>query len=417
MKVVFVPNYFYLHMPFFQEIISQLSNKGVTSYVWKLQGNTNISADEEFDTFYFNRQRINFVAVTASEVQNHKKHICSKLRLLKSVTANWKIIRRLLKESKPDLVITGSDLGNLNIRFLMDACYSDDIPILILHNCDLPKTDNKKLFHYIYLLRSKCIFKSSILSLLRAIIFSGTTPGTYTINSTICVGTEEIAQRLALQGIDRKRIVVTGMPFLISSVNCSPGKIYKSLNIPETYRLFVLFTECIQNIYGDKYAKELFVRLASISEGLPDDVFLLIKLHPLESQETETFIRETFNKPRCKVVGKFNVEELIEVSSLCMAHFSRVLITAALMGKRFLSINLMNDRERTFISKQAAEVLEIISFDDFEEKLSQALDDSDYVYKIDRRIAELAEMFNFHDCYEKILQIIMRKQRVNQERI
>jgi hypothetical protein len=409
MKIVFVPNYFYLHIPLFQEIIYQLSDKGVTSYIWKLPGNTNVPADREFDLSYFRSREINFYEAPVYQIQNYKENARSKLKLLRYALKNWEIIRGLLLDWKPDLVVVGSDLGNLNIRFLMDACHFYHIPVVVLYNCDLPKA--KRPLNFFHNLKYEYIFKSKVLSLLRAIFSSGNIPGKYSLDSIICVATEEIRQKIISEGIREDRIIVTGMNFMNSSPIDLSEDIFKRLGISNTCRIVVLFTECIHDIYGIKYAENLYIELAKIADDLPDDIFLVVKPHPQESEEMRSLLTKTFNGLRCKVVSNFKAEELIEVAGLCIAHFSRVLITTALMDKRFLSINLMNDRERTFLTNQESEVLEITSYEGLIEKIRKALENSEFKNNIDKAIASISHRFSSKGSLEKIINVIINTQR------
>lgn len=408
MKVVFVPNYFYLNIPIFEPIITQLSEKGITSYVLRLPGNTDIPADRDFDLNYFKSRGINFIEIPIFRLPYYKNRIFSKFKLLNIAFRNWKIVRTSLKEVNPDTVVVGSDLGSLNIRFLMDACYSSRIPVVILYSCDLPKLNARAAFRFFYSWRNRYILKLRIISFFRASLFTGTIPGEYALDSTICVASEEICKKLVAKGISRKRIIVTGMPFPTFPISSSSEGTFKKLGIPQDYKLIVLFTECIQDIYGIKYAKDLFIKLAQMVKNLPNDIFFLIKLHPLESKEMEIFIKNTFNnKPRCKIITNFNVEELIGVTSLCIAHFSRVLITAALIHKRFLSINLMKDRKRTFISGEEAEILEVNSSEDLERKIEEVLENSEFKQRMDRMITGISNRFYLPKSSEKIVEVIL----------
>lgn len=406
MKVFFAPNYFYLNLPVFEQVINKLKEKGIFSYIFRLPGNTNISADSIFDLKYFESKGLKVFELPLKLVPNYKNSFASRINLIILAFQNMKIIREMLLKRQPDVVVVGSDLGNLHIRFLIDACYLYYIPIVILYTCDVPEYTNKNIFRFFYSLKNKYIFKSNFLSFLRALLFTGATPGEYAINSKICVSSEDICQKLISRGIDKSRIFVTGMPFLTSPIN-SLENIFEKLNISKDYRLIVFFTECIQNIYGVEYTKDLYIKLGEIIKNLPEDIFFIIKLHPLESKEMKAFIKNIFNKPQYEVIEDFNVEELISISDLCIAHFSRVLIIVALMGKRFLSINLMKDRKRTFISNEESEILEINSNEEFKKKIYEALENSEYGQKIDKTITCISNRFYSSDSIDKITSVVL----------
>ncbi|MFC1672435.1 glycosyltransferase, partial [Planctomycetota bacterium] len=346
----------------------------------------------------------------------YRHRVLLTIGLLVSALRNWRIVRKLLRASAPDVVVVGSDLGNLNIRFLMDACRSCGIPVVILYNCDLPKANSGSRRRFLPLWKDMSVLRSSVLSLLRAVLFGGTTPGEYASDSIVCVPSQDICEELVARGIDRNRIVVTGLPSPSPSpsVDGSAREVCGRLGIEQDRRLVVLFTECIQNIYGMEYAKDVYERLADAVRTLPNDVLFLVKLHPIESGEIESLLRRIFHGScsRTRIIaGEFAAETLVGVAALCVAHFSRVLITAAQMGRRFLSINLMRDRDRTFISSDESGVLEIDALDDLGGKIRSAIEDVAFKDQIDRLISSIAGRFSDPDCCEKMASVILGNSR------
>ena len=404
MKVFFIPNYFYLNIQLFEKIINKLKGKGVISYILKLPGHTNISADNHFDHIYLNHHKLNLIEPQIYRVSNYRKGIFPKIKFLYLSFFNLKEIRRQIKIWNPNIVVAGSDLGNLNVRFLIDTCLFFKIPIIILYMCDLPQFKFRKFPLFSFLCRNRYVLRSKILSYLRALLFKGSTPGEYSKDSIICVISNDIRKKLILRGIDENRIVVTGMPFSIYPTCNFPEDVLKKLSIPEGFRLVVIFTECIQNIYGKKYAKALYRKIAETIEKLPNKLIFLIKLHPLENEEMITFFNEVFSMPHCKIIINFDVEKLIGVADLCIAHFSRTLITAALMGKRFLSINLMKDRKRTFIRAEETD-LEIQTEENLLDKIMRTLNDSTWQQYIDAIILKIANRFLLQSKKNSILKI------------
>lgn len=411
MRIVFVTNYLYLNLPVFEPIIAKLTEKGINSCILYLPGNVNISIEKRFDLDYFKNKRIDFVKVPILRFSPFRRNFFSRLQLLRVLFKNWKIIRNSLEKLAPDLVIAGSDLGNIYVRFLMNFCYLLRIPVVIIYSCDLPESNTRSRFHFLYLWRNKILFSSKILSFLRACLFTGTIPGEYALDSTICVVSEEIRQRLIEKGINKDRIVVTGIPFINSLTTHSPEDTYEELNISKNYKkIVVLFTECIQNIYGIKYTEKLYIELLKTFKDLSEDIFFIIKLHPLEDEEMKNFIKNIFNnEPRVKIAANLTPERLIQISELCIAHFSRTLIISALMKKRILSINLINDRKNTFLSEREAKILEINSFKDLKRKIKKALEDSEFKEKIDKMLVSIANRFFSANSCEKIISIILNK--------
>jgi len=403
MKIFFFPNYFYLNLPVFERVIHALTKKKITSYIIKLSGNTDILVDKKFDQSYFNSKKLNYLEIPIYKTSGSRKKITTKIKLLINSIKNFRDIYQFLKKNRPDAVVVGSDLGNLNIRFLMDACYFCHIPIVILYSCDIPEFQNKNIFNFKYANKLK------ILNFFRAILFRGTTPGEYAPNSTICVASEQARQRLTSRSIDKNRIFVTGMPLFDASIKCSPENIFKKLGIPNNHKLVILFTEHIQNIYGAEYTKNLYFNLEKTIKNLDKNIFFLIKLHPLEDEEFKTFIKNVFGKSRCKIIENFDAEDLIAASDLCISFWSRVLITASLMGKRFLSINFKKDRKRTFMTEEEYKILEITNPENLKKDIEKALENPMCNDKMDKTIGNIAKRFSSHDSCEKIASIILNR--------
>jgi len=323
---------------------------------------------------------------------------------------NFRKIGNFLKETKPSLVVVGSDLGNLNIRFFIEYCMLLGIPILILYACDIPLEQNKILFSSLDNLLFYC--KYPFFRFFRSIFFKGNIVGKYALNAKICVISEEFKRKLIRKSIEQERITVVGLPIIFS--NNVLDNIFIKLGISKNQKIVVFFTECIQNVYGEKYIKNLYKKLAEIFKEISGNkISFIIKLHPLEDDKTELFIRDVFKKFPIKIIKNFSAEELITVSDLCIAHFSRVLISSALMKKRFLSINLMKDKKRTFIPKEDRSILEINSYEDLTIKVKEILRSPEYAQRIDKAIAHLSKKFSYSDSIEKITSLILDIVRIN----
>ena len=407
MKVFFIPNYFYLNLSVFENVVKHLKEKGIVSYILKLPGMTDIPADAYFNHAYFECHNLNLIEPPIFRVPDYQKGILSKLRLLFSSFRNLREIRKFLGQQEPDVVVVASDLGNLNIRFLMDACRYRGIPVVIVYTCDIPKANNKHFLDVFYSQNMAAIFKSELLSYFRALLFVGVTPGKYSLDSTLCVASEDIRQELIARGIKKHRIFVSGMPFSNYQLNVLPQGVLKEQKMTEDFKLIVFFTECIQNIYGREYTDDMYIKIAKIVEDLPNAVQFMIKLHPLEPSYMETFIREIFEQSRCKVIKNNNAEEMLAVADLSIAHFSRVLITAALMRRRFLSMNITNDRERTFISDKESEILEITSYEDLRIKINKALEEDNFRLKMDNAVKSISNRYINFKSFDEIVSVIL----------
>ncbi|MCE5226792.1 MAG: hypothetical protein LLG05_13170, partial [Porphyromonadaceae bacterium] len=366
MKALFVPNYFYLHLPVFEIIIEKLNVIGVSSYVLKLPGNTKISADDIYNMDYFNKRGIAFIELPLNLVSSYKDKIVHQIHFLTCMYHNFRIIRAFIHASKPDFVIVGSDLGNLHIRFLLNACSKYNIPVVILYTCDVPLHEDGCNAG-----RMDIVDRLNKQSFLRAFLFRGNIPGAYFTDAQICVLSNENKDQLIKDGISKSRITVTGMPSKLSCSCRDETEILKEVGLKKVKddHVVIFFTEHLQVLYGLDYLKELYSHLVEIIKNMPSNVHFIIKLHPLEPLDMELYIKNKFIHPHCKIIKSGIIEELIAISDLCIAHFSRVLISTALMRKRFLSINMLHDRERTFIQQSESNVLEIQSYEELENKI------------------------------------------------
>jgi len=402
LKICFVPNYCYLNLPVFEIIIKKLDEMGASSYVLKLSGNTEISADAVFNMNYFSSRGIDFVEPALRSVQAYSANLISKIRLLSVPFVNNRIIRDFLKKAKPDVVVVGSDLGNLNIRFLLNACSHYKIPVVILYTCDVPLYDATKGSAREVVKRLKGI------PFLKAILFQGCIPGSYFVDAKLCVLSSENKERLVDYGISENRINITGMPSKHFNRIRDKTLICRELglDIQNDDKIVIFFTENIQTLHGVDYIKKLLSHISAIFKKLSNSIFFLVKTHPLESRDMESYIEKQFNHPRCKIIKNTNIEELIHIADLCIAHFSRVLITSALMRKRFLSINILNDRERTFIQQSESNILEIQLYEDLELKITRALQDTYFKEEIDQAVALVARRFSDLESVGKIATLI-----------
>ncbi len=406
-KIFFIPNYFYLNLPVFEQVINELGDK-VNSYIVQVPGNTKFSVDKKYNLSYFNNKRIRFSKIPI--ITFYYNGVINKLKALYFSIKNFRKIGSFLKEIKPNLIVVGSDLGNLSIRFFLEYCMLLRIPILILYTCDIPIEQNKFLFSCLDNLLF--YYKTPFFRFFRSIFFKGNIVGTYALNAKICVISEEFKRKLIRKGIEQERIIVIGLPIVFS--NNVLDKVYTKLGISKKQKIVVFFTECIQNVYGEEYTKNLYKNLAEIFKNLSDNkISVIIKLHPLEDEKTKLFIRGVFKKSPFKIVKNFSAEELINISDLCIAHFSRVLINAVLMEKRFLSINLMKDKKRTFIPKEDRSILEINSFEDLKIRVKGILKSPEHGRRIDKAIAHLSKKFSYSDSVEKITSLILDTVKVN----
>ena len=413
MKIFFVPNYFYLNFPVFRELISQLSKRQeISTYVVHLPGNTEVISDRKFSIDYFKQEGINFIDIPIQRV-SVRRNLLGIFRLLINTVWNYKRVQQFVKNTliADSVVIVGSDLGNLNVRFLIGECMKSKIPIKIVYTCDLPlEKENKKFRFLLKLLSRKSILRFWLFRFIRAVMFNENIPGSYAFNAPLFVISEDVHNKLIKYGTKENKITVIGMigrHFSNSELKTAREEIVKEFNISINNKVLVFFTQSMQYIYGEEYAISEYNKLNSIFCSLPEHFSFIIKLHPLESNKFETLIREIFISPRFCVIKEFDIDKLLLSADLSIAYFSRVLLTAAVMGRKFLSINLKNDRERTFILKEESHILEAYSLDDLKSKIFKALEDTKYQAQLELTIKQLSQRYYPQNDIEKVVSLIL----------
>lgn len=393
-KVFFVPAYFYFSMPDFEKIIRELGAE-VDSFIISVPEQTDKSANYGYDKQYFRDKCLQFLDVPFSPIKTeHRCGLISKIATARMHWRNFYNIKSFLKNHKPDLVIVSSDLGHLNIRFFIEHCLLRRIPVLIFWTCDIEVPQKNVLFDFF----NKLLFLSPIrfLRFGRAYIFKGNITGTFALHSGILLISEAGKQKLISHGIQKERITVVDPPNDAPVIR-SKSEVIAELGISPNSKIIVFFTEFIQRIYGIDYVRSLHQELAKIFQQIATtyNVSIIIKPHPRDYQqfpdEYESLINSIFKVPYCKIVNNMRAEDLLAISDLNIAHYSKVLITSSIMGKRFLSININNDRERTFIPDKLSKSLEVKTYHDIEDKILKIINNNPLTKEIDGAIKIIAQ--------------------------
>ncbi|MHB1126560.1 MAG: hypothetical protein ACYC2T_06315 [Bacillota bacterium] len=402
MKILFFPHYFYLNLPTFELIIREL-NENIDAYI--IRGSkTRVMQDEKYNEIYFNEQNIKFKKIdfVYRELKGNDYSIPNLIKRFYIAIKNFKIIEEFIIKEMPDYVIVGSDLGDLTIRFLLEICMIKNIPIIIVYSCDVPPIINSRLDLLTSLLYKS---KNRTLRFLRAIIFRNNIVGTFAQESTICLTSSIIKNKLlGIVKIDKNRINIFNYPI----IKKSNLQLYSKMGLTNSYKIITIFTECIDSLYGLEYIKQIYSSLANILINLDFiDLYFIIKLHPLETKAAKEIIYSCFNNYKFKILEEISAEELILASYLNIAHYSKVLLTSSLLNKYFLSINILNDRMRTFIPETEG-IIEAKSINEVEEKIKLYINNSEFQIKALESIRRInknySEQTNFN--FNKLLRSI-----------
>lgn len=417
MKAFFVPGYLYNSLPDFEKVIENLrkQEKHVEIDLVFMQADNSNWRVSGYDECYFEKKNFTLLkmplleryenidaAKKAHSLTLKAKKIFRKLVNFQRLLVNFYEIGSFLRTENPDVVILTSDLGpGKYYRFLCEHCMLQNVPILILYTFDLTEKPVPALT--IRLKNFLFHFRFGIIRFIRAILPEylpdSQAVGSYAPSATICVNSAVVRSKLLASGIENDRIVLVKSPVMITD-EAIKSKIRKKLDIPISSKVVILFSERIEQFYyGQEYIKELYEGIANIftSLSVDIDVFFIIKPHPYESAETTQLIENVFTGERCRIISDINAEELIAASDISIAHFSKVLITASLMDKMFLSINLKNDRSYTFIPQNESYVLEMRSFKEINNKIRNALTSESAANEIKSSCRRIAKSFNPSD--------------------
>lgn len=292
---------------------------------------------------------------------------------------NFSATLEFLKQRRPALVAVSSDLGPLNMCFLLEACRLLGIPVVILYAFDLTPEQRPSLMDPLlgWLDRSALPW----LRFLRAYLYyrcaRQETPGLYSSQATVCVVSDRSVQTLVDRGVQRSRIRLIKPLGADSPSDERAGCLRAELGLSPDRRAVAFFTECIHEVYGRDYAERSCreaaqaLRQASARTGAA----VIVKFHPREPDEMRRVFRKAFGWPGVIVLDRPEVDaaDVAAVADLSIAHFSKVLLDAALAGRPFVSINFLGDRKRTFVPAHESADLEAADLSSLELRVRRFL--------------------------------------------
>ena len=385
-KIYFVSSYNYLNLPVFLPVMTRLEEMGLDTVLFNFRGNSQLPEAYPVGSLRPYRELPLQLEPRYSQGRGYKA------TLLMKMISNYRLIHRFIKTERPSAVVVGSDLGNIHIRFLMDACWQYRIPVFVLYNCDIPAgLADPKAREFCRLSPKAASSFGAGLRFLRAVFFEDHIPGRYHPTATICVMSEDVRGRLIQHGIQPERVVATGMPAGADTIE--KDALFRRLQIPEQARVIAYFSGPVGEIFGIERETEVMNHLRTMVENLPEEVYLVVKIHPRESRSNEMLLNQIFNSPRCRVIKSVSAEDLIPCVELLIGDFSRILITAAIVGKRFLSINPWDD-PRSLLVGPEKDILEIQSLKNLNVMVRMAFDDSDFRRKVAQTCAAVGKRYS-----------------------
>lgn len=401
-KVYFVPNYYHLNFDFFLDIASHLPDKLATFL--DIPANKMNNKPSLVQKKLLNEKKIDIEKIRVHIMQSYDKSLAHRAYFLICCIKNFILIDKWIKTANPQIIVTGSDLGNLQVRFLLGLSMYYEIPIMVVFTTEFIRPEKKQSSCFGTLF-DQLIFDNKLLVFFRSLFFRGQVPGTYAQTSKLYVISHAIKESLISCGIQSSRIRVIGM-------NESIQKYYlpEEVKIPRCKKTILFVSQHIDNLYGNEYIKAVAEKMHEVFMKL-SEVFVIIKLHPLDSLEIEEYYRSNFIGEKFLIIRDCSAETFFEVSDLIISFYSRVLIKAAIARKTFLSINWTNDRQRTFLLESEAEILEITNPDDTYLKIFNAVNNKNYQLKMREEINKVVLRYTIGKdpsryLYEDILAVL-----------
>ena len=228
-------------------------------------------------------------------------------------------------------------------------------------------------------------------------------------SAKVGVISQELSARLIAHGVSPDRVEVVGMP--LEEVACGRREA-DALRADWGYRreevVVTFFTEQVQCIYGMTYLVAMLGEIKTIFDNLGDAVRVVVKLHPLEPLEVEDLYRQIFTGAKYTIKRDAPLSQLISISTVCIAHFSRVLISAALLGKPIVCLNLRHDPSKSFLTSAEARAIAVVSYDDLKQRLNAILKPGSDLVSLQQAIESVKSRFRGEDFVQKCVAMISR---------
>lgn len=349
-KVLFFPNYFYLSYASFRRIIASLNCREVEGYIVHMHCKS-FDESKQFPLERLKNDRCPFKQLPFVSIGMKGTSLFVKFTRFFEFIINYRGIKHYLQAQQPALVVVGSDLGGIYIRFILDTCRRMHVPVLIILPIDfgsvrLGANSNSNREARVPTLARLFL---RLIGIERLILFEGLLIGSYFNEAKILVASKAIKNQLVRSGICQERVFVTGTPrhddiyqLLRMPVDAVKYEICRDLGWDTSCKIVVYFTQLIHRIYGTDYMDRVNKLLAHAFEDLPAECRIVIKLHPREDANYS----EIFKGNRYQIIRDIDVNRLLRAADLVVSHFSSTLSDAALLGTPLLSINILNDKRR-----------------------------------------------------------------------
>lgn len=372
MKIFILPYVFYTHFDSFNLVFQELKNRNIDVKYFYIH--TNDYFDELNSPYLKKIKKDDIIEVKTYKTENNHNYL-SRLVAFLIYLVNFRIISKRFLYKQPDLIILGSDLGGVYIRKIQDICKQKKVGVIVIQTTLFIPTVERKDLSLNLPKFGNVVLK--IFGLYRTFTFNSDIPGSYMENNFVFALGESSKKIMLSFGKSSNLIFATGNPafdYLFFNLPKNRNEFTDRLELPRDCRYIVYFTETIQLINGPKYLDKLHKKLNEIFTSLPNDVFIIIKLHPRETTSDKIKIREQFRSNKYRIIENGELKELIYFSELCILHYSAVMIECLLLRKPILSLNIV-ERQSYFNLPSHVVIRDIV---DLENNIIKILYDKQY---------------------------------------
>lgn len=154
----------------------------------------------------------------------------------------------------------------------------------------------------------------------------------------------EYERNVLLQlGVSPKKIQVTGWPFyskLIANISIERQSALRiKWKIPEDKKVSVLFLSALKrpgdpsSLETPSVRHELF---SIVKQGLPDEFYLVIKLHPTENVDSARKMIESYFPDASIIGGSTYIDEVLDIADVCLNRGNSQVVIEALLRKKYV---------------------------------------------------------------------------------
>lgn len=287
-------------------------------------------------------------------------------------------VKRVFAEESPDVIVVGHD-RNLMDRLFVGCANSKGIPTLLIQDGVLAASRDKiretgsitnslkylgslpfKAFNFI-MNRDYSWHGKIEIALFELRYSTRGKVGVYGHGecSKMALFGDAVKEMFILEGIDPKRILVTGNPkfdkvYYSKDSNCKQ-KVCKKWHIPPDKEIILLLTQYMveAKIWSPEQRRKFVLAIVSATAALPNTQ-LIIKLHPpTESEEDyQEIVRDLTSQP---IICKYaSLPELLNACDLAITVSSTAALEAMAIGKPVVIVNLFNDTGTSFYRGSSA---------------------------------------------------------------